>query len=155
MTKDKDKEAGFAYQDHTADAIIQAWGPDCAATLRQVLLALAGMITGGNPVRLEVERRVLVDAADPVAAMVAAANELLYLLDTEGLLAGDVNLQLVELAAAGGVARGPAWAVTVRGDYLHQGDYPTATVPKAATYHEAYLGPGPSSGWAARLIVDL
>jgi SHS2 domain-containing protein len=133
--------------------MVHAWGRGCAATARQALLGVAGLVTAGAQVNLAVERQAQVAAPDLVAGLVGAANELLYLLDTEGLVPGDITV-----ACGDGL-----WQLTIRGDLLSEGSYQVAVVPKAATYHQAHLGPDPDPGaceaggarWTACLILDL
>lgn len=148
--------AGFSYGEHTADLQVISWGPKRNEAIRQVLLGIAALIMpeGCLESRQSIEARI--SAPDPVAAMVQAANELLFLVDTEGFVATDVLVSDdPDCGAGAGVV---SLLLELRGaPAFVEGAVPAGPVPKAATYHEAVLGPDRSAPcrWRARLTLDL
>jgi|GEM_PF-631874 len=163
---------GFYYAEHTADVLIRAWSTSMLGAVRQTLLATASLAVTTSQVRRTGERTVLIEAADPVAGLVAAANELLFLLDVEGFVAADIAVCPApgsSCGAEGGASPASggscSWQITLSGDLLAEAipPYQVGTIPKAATYHLATLAQVQqplSSGyaaerWEASLVLDL
>lgn len=148
--------AGFSYGAHTADLQVIGWGPERNEAIRQVLLGIVALIApeGCLESRQTIEARI--SAPDPVAALVQAANELLFLVDTEGFVAADVLVSEEPGRAAG--ADIVSLLLELRGaPVFAEGAVPSGPVPKAATYHEALLEPDCAAPWRwrARLTLDL
>lgn len=149
-------DAGFRYLEHTADLAVEAWGRTRAEAVRQVLLATAALVIDPG----EVKARGFVfthriTAPDAVSAIVQAANEYLYLLDSEGLLLADVLVADVPLPAD---VEGVLLDITFVGDGLGAAEHPheTKSPPKAATYHNAsLLFDRRQAQWYAHIILDL
>ena len=146
-----ERPAGYAYAAHTADVIVQAWGPGPGDALGQALLGVAALIQDPATVAAANVRRIELAAADGVGALVQAANELLFWFDTDGFMVSSVQVR--ELST-------DPWRVRLDlvGDSLDErsGRYDPASPPKAATYHQADFAPDPGGKtWRVRLTLDV
>jgi SHS2 domain-containing protein len=137
-----DTYRGRAIRAHTADVVIEAWGPSRAACLEEIVLACAEVVAVG-PSATTTERRL--DVADPGddRVLVALLGEVLTLLDTEGVvpLAALVRPAGRSLACVLSVA--PLEGVDVVGPS-----------PKGISYEGLALG-REGSVWRARAILDV
>jgi SHS2 domain-containing protein len=141
--------AGHRTLPHTADLRLETWGPSWEACVEQAVLALVESFVdrwyGGAPadrvLRLEVPQ-----GAKPVDVLVAALDEVVYLLDA----AGEVPLT-VRLAGAddGFELR----LRTAPADELDQ----VGAVPKAVSLHGLSCEPLPdgADGWSCTVTVDV
>ncbi len=130
--------------EHNGDATIDVTGADEAACLRgavQGLAALAGA-AAASPSNGRDQRTVAVDAGEPVERLVALLNELIVIVDVEGLVAVDAdNVAVGDSRVAVVVRLAPLDPAAV------------AAPPKAATWHGARSQPG-GGRWHARVVVD-
>jgi SHS2 domain-containing protein len=76
----------FELLDHTADIGIVAYGASLKEAFENAALGMFSVMAQLETIREVEERRVEVTAEDPEALLVAWLSELLYLVDTEGLL---------------------------------------------------------------------
>lgn len=87
---------------HTADVILEAWGPDLATCLTE---AGRGLIEGfARPVsaaRLE-RRRLEVQAPDAERLLAAWLNELLFIVDTAGVVPISVEVEAATSTSCSG-----------------------------------------------------
>lgn len=128
---------------HTADVRIEAWGPtreDCLAEAVSGLVATFADTEAATP-QATITTEVAADT-DP-DLLVAVLDEVIYLLDTRGVVPCRADL-----------TPGPAGiemrlhVVPVRAVEL------TGAVPKAVTLHDLQLGPG-TGGWRGAATVDV
>lgn len=86
-------EAGHRTAPHTADLILQAWGPTFQECLGQLVAALSGSYaeTSGAPVSRRHEFRFV--SADDERTVVALLEEALYVLDVLGAVAVGTHLE--------------------------------------------------------------
>jgi len=137
--------AGHRLVPHTADRIIEAWGPDRASCLAE---ALTGMVESfARPKGTEEPGRVLPLSAPPGRpedTLVALAEQVIYALDVFEAVPVGFRLEETE---AGGMAGTmdvvPTQAVEVLG-----------APPKAVSYHELFMEPT-EDGWRCRMLVDV
>ena len=137
-------EQGHGQAPHTADCIIEAWGPDRASCLTEALLALVEVFADvGDTAAVDVlplssgpasDRDLLVSLLEEVIFVVGVFGVVpmrFHLAETEdGALAGDM-----EVVPAGAVEQvGP--------------------VPKAVSYHGLEIGEK-GGEWRCRVVVDV
>ncbi|HSJ45399.1 MAG TPA: archease [Euzebyales bacterium] len=129
---------------HTADVIVEAWGPTRDACLRHAVLGLVATFAdvGDVTASASVPRSFPADSGENL--LVALLEEVLYLLDAEDRVPVDVAVT----AAADGGLHGEfhvasAAAVDQRG-----------AVPKAITHHGMELRRN-AGAWRCRVTVDV
>lgn len=136
--------AGHRLVSHTADCIIEGWGPDLASCVTQALIALveefAVVTDSPSPTVLPVA----VSPTGPEDELVALLEEVIYTVDVlsmvpvrfhlaatqDGGLAGDMEVVPLE----GVVATGPA--------------------PKGVSYHDLSVREG-DRGWRCHVLIDV
>lgn len=136
-------DRGHAVRAHTADAVIEAWGPTAAACYEEAVGALVDVFAD--------TRDVQGGATEPFEVGPGRPDDLLVLLLEDVLLAADARGH-VPIAAA----------VDVRGDHL-VGTFTTVALeeldvigamPKGVSYSDLEFGPT-ESGWRCRATVDV
>jgi SHS2 domain-containing protein len=78
-------EAGFRELDHTADRVLEIWGPDLSTLLEQAargMYSLMGMILQSEPRMIKVLQ---IQIAEPEMLLVKFLQEILYLAEMETL----------------------------------------------------------------------
>lgn len=92
---------------HTADALLEAWGPDLASCCEEAVAALTGLCIDAAAARPVARRTVHVPAGSAASRLVAVLDEVIFTLDTADAVpigaqvrgAGDGGLDVVlELA---------------------------------------------------------
>ncbi|MCP2164261.1 archease [Goodfellowiella coeruleoviolacea] len=128
---------------HTADIRIQAWAPTEQECLAEAVAALVDSFadTAGASAQRVVESDLTADSAED--ALVAVLDEVIYLLDTEGVVPLDV--------AVDRGARGPRLRMAVTPvDALDV----TGAVPKAVTLHGLRMARD-ERGWTGTATIDV
>ncbi|HZD64818.1 MAG TPA: archease [Acidimicrobiales bacterium] len=129
---------------HTADTMIEAWGPDRAACLTEALVAL---VAGFAEVpEVPVTRLVPLDvgAVGPEDQLVSLLEDVIFTLDTLSVV--PVRFHLAE-TESGGVAGD--MEVVPAGEAVRSGP-----VPKAVSYHGLSML-ADEEGWRCRVLVDV
>jgi len=117
-------EPGFTLLGHTADVKVRARGPDFEGTLGNLVKGMLAVLYDDPAVAGELYRDLVVTAPDRESQVVALLNEILYVLESEGLAPSDVSgVRTEEAALRAGVTWGRAKGRLVR-------------EVKAATYHQ-------------------
>ena len=135
--------APFRLLEHTADVGIEARAATLEDLLGQAALGiyhLLGLPAGGDGGR-EV-RKLALSAGDREELLVAWLNEIVYLVQTEGFVAGEFHL---DLSAPAKLQARLAGVLST--------DQPEREI-KAVTYHGLKVSKE-SSGWLARVFLDL
>jgi len=138
-------EVGFELFAVTADKGIRAWGRDLAEVFAAAARGLTSLIVDPTAIRPQRVVPVEVTAGDREALLVAWLNELLYLFETQGLLAADCEITEISEARL---------AATVRGESLDPSRHVLIGHVKAATYHQLRIAQT-QHGWEARVVVDV
>lgn len=128
--------------EHNGDATLDVTAEDEAAGLRGAVQGLAAL--AGAPVDRGShgdDRTVAVEAGEPVERLVALLNELIAIVDVEGLVAVDADVAVGDRRAEAAVRLAPLDPAAA------------AAPPKAATWHDARSQPD-DAGWHARVIID-
>jgi SHS2 domain-containing protein len=133
---------GRAIRAHTADVMLEAWGPTRAACLEEVVLACAELVASG-PSATTSERSF--DVADPGddRVLVALLGEVITLLDAEGLVPLAASVRPVGTNLVCVLSVTPLENVEVVGPS-----------PKGISYEGLSLG-REGSVWRARAILDV
>ncbi|HUI03434.1 MAG TPA: archease [Acidimicrobiales bacterium] len=139
-----DAGAGWRLLPHTADAIIEAWGPDRASCLGQALL---GLVRSFAEVPDSAATQLLPIAAPPGGpedVLVSLLEDLLYVVDVFSVVPLRFHLSETE---GGGIAGDmevvPADQVEVVGP-----------VPKGVSYHGLSMAPH-DGGWRCHVLIDV
>jgi len=141
------RDSGWELTEHTADVGLHAWGPDPSAVFEQAARGLLSLLV--DPAGVVARETYTVVAETPAegldAVLVAFLNELLFRIETDGIVPADVVIvDLTETSVAARVAGEPVDPGRHR---LHLG-------VKAATLHGLWLGrSGP--GWEATVVLDV
>jgi SHS2 domain-containing protein len=130
---------------HTADVIIEAWGPDLAACCEEAVAALVDTYLDAVDPHVAVERRaVVVGPGSPEALLVDLLDEIIFVLDTSPLAPVGADVRLVgddELAVDVALAE----LASVE---------PTGSVPKAIS-RSGLLVHHDANGFRCSVLVDV
>jgi SHS2 domain-containing protein len=142
---------GYRTVPHTADLRIEAWAGsrcDCIAAALRGLISTFADTRGARPARV-VWRRLEADSSADLLA--AAADELIYLLDTGGELPVSIQLQ------AGAQPGRPGRAAILMGLELASIESVQfiGAIPKAVSLHELVCQPDAGGCWLAAMTVDV
>lgn len=75
-------ERGHRVEAHTADVILEAWGPDLAACCEEAVAALVSTFADASGATVVERRRVGVAAGEPSSMLVTVLEEVIFTLDT-------------------------------------------------------------------------
>lgn len=91
------KEAGFIYEDHTADVQARCWGKSLEEAYNQTAYALMATITPNlNKISSKVEKKIKIEAEDKEALLFDFLSELLYIFDVEELVFNNIKVQIIK-----------------------------------------------------------
>jgi SHS2 domain-containing protein len=128
---------------HTADLRIEAWAPTRDGCIRQAVLGTVESFLDTSSAQAQQTRRRRVTGDRDDDLLVAALEEVIYLLDTTGEAPVDVNLS----QADGGVDMTLA---IVNASAVPQ----VGAVPKAVSLNELHLSHG-NDGWRCSVTLDV
>lgn len=131
----------FEFLEHMADIKFVARGATPAAVFEAASKAVSQYAASGAKVKEKLVTHVSVSGSDYESLLYAFLDELLYLLDAEGFLVADAEVNISNLTAS----------ATVWGDAAK--NYETQHI-KAATYAEMYLKET-MKGWEAQVVLDV
>lgn len=135
----------FETFEHTADIGLVARGRTLEEVFTHAAEGLVDIMVDPRGLRDDTRLEVTVSAPDREALLVAWLNELLYLLDTRGLLPRRCRiLQMNETSLTAEVA----------GETVDPHRHSVRRMVKAATYHGLHLTQTDGQ-WEARVILDL
>ncbi len=135
----------FETFEHTADIGLVARGRTLEEVFIHAAEGLVDMMVDPRGLRDDMRLEVTVSAPDREALLVAWLNELLYLLDTRGLLPRRCRIiQMNETSLTAEVA----------GEIIDPQRHNVRRMVKAATYHGLHLVQTDGQ-WEARVILDL
>ncbi len=137
--------AGHRLVPHTADCIVEAWGPGRAACVSEALSALVESFASGTG--SSEPRPMPLDAvpAGPADQLVSLLEDLIYVMDVFSVV--PVGFRLVD-TEDGGIT-GEMDVVPV--DEVEE----VGPVPKAVSYHELSMTGTSQRGWRCRVLVDV
>lgn len=136
--------SGHRLSPHTADCVIEAWGPDRAACMAEALVALVEEFACVHEAPTVEVLPVSVEPGPPDDQLVSLLEEVIYTLDVFALLPVRAHLGETE---DGGIA-GDMEVVPVEHATL------IGPVPKAVSYHELSVVKE-ERGWRCRALIDV
>jgi SHS2 domain-containing protein len=146
IARDRPRQhSGFRSVPHTADAAFKLWGETAADIFIQGAQALYSLMTDRRRLRARQVMEVEVEAPDQEALLVDWLNHLLYLYDTKGFVAREI--EILKISATRLKAR-------LAGEELDLQRHTVKTGVKAATYYHLALA-RKDDGWEASIIFDL
>lgn len=139
--------AGFELTDHTADVGLRVWGPSEPGLFEQAALGLASLLCDPAGVEPRETYSVIAEApaGAPDALLVAWLNELLYRIDTDGIVFSEVAVEGLTHRYV---------SARLRGEPLDRTRHRTRLDVKAATYHGLSVSHG-DQGWEATVVLDV
>jgi SHS2 domain-containing protein len=137
-------QGSFQFIDHTADAGILVKAPTLEGMFETAGLGFSELVTRVDSLNCLIQRQFRLQEDDMETLLVSWLQELLYLLDTEGLIFGrfQVNLKDFSLEAT-------AW-----GEVFDPEIHTMKTEIKAVTYHQLEVVED-DQGWQAQVIFDI
>lgn len=136
--------AGHRLVPHTADVIVEAWGPDRESCFEQAVAGLVAAFASTSGTQAAREHTVHLDGDDPEDLLVELLDEVLFLLDAHDEVVVSTTVRSLDGGLAVTFGLVPAAAVEVVG-----------AIPKAITYHGLAAGPADDRGWRCRVTIDV
>ena len=89
------KQAGFIYEDHTADVQARCWGKSLETAFNQTVYSLMATITPDlKKISPKIKKKIKIEAEDKEALLFDFLSELLYIFDVEELVFNKCNVQI-------------------------------------------------------------
>jgi SHS2 domain-containing protein len=129
---------------HTADTILEAWGPDIAGCLTEAARGLVRQFTEVMDVSASVDRSFYLRAPDVGRLLAALLDEVIFIVDAEGLVPGDVVVEGANEHECWGTMRVVPVAAAVQ----------TGSVPKSVSLSGLEMERG-ETGWSCRVTIDI
>ena len=139
--------SGFEVTDHTADVGLRVWAPSEAALFEQAATALSSLICDPRTVESRETYTVIAEApaGSPDALLVAWLNELLYRIDTDGIVFASFSVEGLTHRYV---------SARVKGEPLDRRRHGTRLDVKAATYHGLSVR-RLEDHWEATVLLDV
>jgi SHS2 domain-containing protein len=137
-------QGSFQFIDHTADAGILVKAPTLEGMFETAALGLSELVTRVDSLNCLIQRQFRLQEEDMETLLVSWLQELLYLLDTEGLIFVRFQVKLKDLAL-----EATAW-----GEVFDPKIHTIKTEIKAVTYHQLEVAKD-QEGWKAQVIFDI
>lgn len=146
----EDSPGRWKFHPHTADAKFEAYGKTREELFRNAGIACFEIITDTSKIKPAKKFPIAITANELQKLLFDYLDELLFLLDTEGLVVSDIT----EIKISEG-KEGFALVGVVRGDYHKH--YDVSCNVKAVTYNDMYLKTPEQTGngWECMVVVDL
>jgi len=135
----------FEIVDHTADIGIRAYGNSLGEAFANAAYGMFSLITDLDTVGETVCHTIEIEASDEQELLVSWLNELLYLLDTEGILFGSFQISTI----SNGMLQAKAC-----GEKVKPSRHTIKTSIKAATYHMLSIERS-DNGISVQVILDV
>ena len=129
------------FEDHTSEVQVHLRAPDLPALFREAGVALAELMAPGTHGGEGDWTEVKLASRDPAALLVDWFDELIYLVDTTGLVLADVEIERADETSLHARVRG-----------VMPAEFRTAV--KAATFHGLRVEPV-DDGWEAHVVLDV
>lgn len=139
----------WEHYEHTADIGIRGYGSTLEEAFEAVALALFDVMVDVRKVENKDCREVEVEGEDLMALLYNFLEELLVLHDMEGLVFGDVKVEIEE------TEDGYRLKAKACGEVLDYEKHEPKEEVKAITYHDMEIEKLPDGRWMAQLVPDL
>lgn len=91
------KEAGFIFEDHTADVQVKCWGKTLEEAFNQTAYSLMATITPNlDKISPNVEKKIKIKAEDKEALLFDFLSEFLFIFDVEELVFNEIDVQYIK-----------------------------------------------------------
>ena len=130
---------GFVFLDHTADIMFQSYGGNLEEAFSNAVLAVSDSITDYKKIEKNVKKEIEKESEDLKALLYDFIDELLYLLDAEKFMAGEVKSIKIKKEKDKYILK----AVLLGDDKLDK--YEIKTHIKAMTYNDMIIDEKPGS----------
>ncbi|MPY54422.1 archease [Streptomyces acidicola] len=130
---------------HTADIRVEAWGASRERCLAEAVLGMVECFADVSAVRPTAVERVRLTEDSDDNLLAALLDEVLFRLEVHGRVPVDVEVDTADEADDGldvRLAVADLTAVEI-----------TGAAPKAVSWHELHIGPGPY-GWSCAVTID-
>ncbi len=131
-----------------ADLAFEATGDSPAELFEAAARALFEAMANPRRLRPKVSKEIRLQHAELDQLLFDWLSELIYLKDAERLLFRDFSVEL---------EKGDEWRLkaVVKGEPINPRHHSLRSDVKAVTYHQFAVGPSPSGGWIARVVLDV
>lgn len=136
-------EMAFRYLEHTADIGIAAWGESKEQAIEEICLAFSNFIFDTDKVKSREFREIMVDSRTNAGKIVDLLSKILYLIDGEDFLIGEVKVDSFK-----------PLIVIVGGELLNPLRHKMKSIVKAVTHYKAYFGKKGNT-YLARVYLDV
>ena len=131
----------------TADVIYRAYGKSLSSAFENAALALSEVMINTSQVRPVVEKLVKVTGEDLKSLLFNWLNELLYLVDSEGLAFSRFTVKLNEAK--------PELSAKLAGEKIDPDRHELRTEVKACTYHKMEVRPAKQGKAWVQVLLDI
>ncbi len=138
------REPGHRSLPHTADTIVEAWGPDLPACLSEVGRGLVAEFVEVVDAGGAVERRFRLDAPDVERLVVALLQEIIFVVDAEGVVPVDVRVDTADDRSCSGRMRVVPLEAAVQ----------VGPAPKSVSLSGLEIA-STDAGWTCRAVIDI
>lgn len=137
-------ERGYELFEHTAEMGVRAWGRDLPEAFAEAARGMAAVMVDLEAVEERLSRRVEAEAEDAGALLVRFLNELVFLVDTEGLVFSRFDIERFEHWRTAAIAHG---------EQIDRARHQPRAEVKSATYHGLEVEEGPPA--RVQVILDI
>ncbi|GAA3768673.1 archease [Streptomyces phyllanthi] len=149
--------AGHRTVPHTADIRVEAWGASRERCLAEAVLGMVECFADVSTVRATGVEHVRLDEESDDDLLASLLDEVLYRLEVWGRVPVDVEVDATGTTEVADVDIGDDVADDGLDVRLAVADLAaveiTGAVPKAVSWHELHIGPGPY-GWSCSVTID-
>ncbi len=142
------KEKRFKFFPKTADAKFQAYGKTLEEAFANAAIAMFNIMTDTEKLESRIERKVSASADNLESLLYDFLVQLLILMDSEGFLAHEVNVEKVE-----NIDGKYKISAIVLGDTI-DGKYEAHDIVKAVTYNEMKIT-SKANKWVLQVVCDI
>ena len=121
----------ITFLDHTADAKFQAFGNSLEEAFINAGIGMFELLTS-DKVQPKIKHKIKIESSSKEALLFDFLDELIFLLDTEGFIASEIEMFEILTSNAGFIIQ-----TTVKGDYFKK--YDVHCDIKAVTYNEMVI----------------
>ena len=144
-----DGERGYRYREHTADVVIEAWGPSLEAAFEEAARAMFALITNLDRVEPRMEVAVEVEGFDLENLLYRWLEELLYYHDSQNLVFSRFRVERI-----GRRNEELQLSAKVYGEPFDPERHEPGTVVKAVTYAEMKVEKHDGT-WFVSAVLDI
>ena len=138
-------EKTYRLFDHTADLGVEFFGRTRVELFAHAALAVVALTTDTERISTDLEKHFTVEGADETDLFINYLREILYLINGEGFLPREVQIDEILPRSL---------TATLRGEYFDTKKHRINKEIKAITYHQASVDETPK-GWKGRVIFDV